>query len=396
MFKKKGEKKEYSPFFTKHTLWMASATLMGTVIGAGILGIPYVVAQSGLLLGIINLIIVGTALLILHLCLGEITLRTKKIHQLAGYIEKYLGKKGKYFMICSMVVGIYGALIAYLIGEGDIFRTIFGGNPAVYTIIFFAIVSMILYQGIKATGRTEMLVIVIMILIVLLIGIFSIKNINTAHFTGFHWTKIAYPYGVILFAFVGTAAIPELREELQKKKKEMKKAILVGSITPIIIYLLFTIIALGIIGPANFNSLQPDERIATIALRIYAGNYLSIAANIFAALAMFTSFLGLGLALKEMYEYDLKLKKTTAFLLTIIPPLIIALSGMAQFIEIIGFTGAVAGGIDGILILSAYWKAKKYGDRKPEYSISIGRTITFILIVMFLLGIIYQLWQTAF
>lgn len=396
MFKKVGIQKEYNKFFTKHKLWMASATLMGTIIGAGVLGIPYVVAQSGILLGIINILGVGLALLILHLCLGEITLRTKKLHQLTGYIEKYLGRKGKYFMIFSMTVGIYGALIAYIIGEGEILKMIFGGSTIIYSLIFFAIATYVIYKGVKTTGRTDMILITLMILIIAVIGILSFDKIDPTNLTGIHWANIFLPYGVILFAFVGTAAVPELREELEQNKKQMKKAIILGSIIPITIYIIFALIVVGIIGLNNFNALPPNERIATIALGIFADPRLLIAANIFAALAMFTSFIGLGLALKGMYEIDLKFHKTAALIFTVIPPLIIALTGMAHFIAVLDFTGAIAGGVDGILIMIAFWAAKKHGDRKPEYTINIGKITTAVLILMFGLGIVYQLWTTFF
>jgi tyrosine-specific transport protein len=396
MLQKRGQKKEHKDFFSRNKLWMASATLMGTVIGAGVLGIPYVIAQSGLLLGIINLLVVGAAQLILHLCLGEITLRTKGLHQLSGYMEKYLGKLGKHFMAFSMIVGIYGAMTAYIIGEGEIIKTIFGGNPIIYSLIFFAIVSFIIFAGLKATGRAEMVVTGLMILVVLAIGIFSFKNINVNYFSGIHWQSIFLPYGVILFAFVGTAAIPELREQLIKEKKKMKKAIFLGSLIPIAIYLIFALIVVGLIGLTNFNTLAPNDRIATIALSIFTNQGLGLAANIFAGFAMFTSFLGLGLALRQMYEYDYHIKKIWSFFITIIPPIIIAFSGLANFIGILAFSGAIAGGVDGILIMLAYWKAKRHGQRKPEYTIRIGKVVTALLILMFSLGIIYQLWQTFF
>lgn len=396
MLKKRGQKKEYIGFFSRNKLWMASATLMGTVIGAGVLGIPYVIAQSGLTLGIINLLVVGFALLVLHLCLGEISLRTKGFHQLSGYMEKYLGKIGKHFMAFSMMVGIYGAMTAYIIGEGEILKTIFGGHPLIYSLAFFILVSVIIYSGLKATGRAEMIVTALMILVVIAIGIFSFDKINIDYFSGFYWANMFLPYGVILFAFVGTAAIPELREELHKEEYQMKKAIFIGSAIPIVIYLIFAVVVIGLVGLGNFNTLAANDRIATIALSIFANPYLGLAANIFAVFAMFTSFLGLGLALYQMYEYDYHFKKIWAYALTIIPPVIIAISGLTNFIAVIGFTGAIAGGVDGILIMIAYWKAKRFGQRKPEYTLKIGKIITALLILMFAGGIIYQLWQTFF
>jgi len=394
MFKRGRGKKEYKGFFKKHNLWVASATLMGTIVGAGVLGIPYAIAQSGLLIGIIHLLILGFTILILHLCIGEIALRTKGTHQLSGYMSKYLGKPGKYFMMISMIIGIYGALTAYILGEGEIFKIITGGNPFLYSLLFFLIASAILYHGIKATGRAELAVTALMIITIFIIGAFAYDKINFAYLTGTHVKNFFMPYGVILFAFVGTAAIPEIRAQLSKDRQKLKKAIIIGSIIPILLYLIFAIVVVGVVGLANFESLGPNERIATIALSLFSAPHIALFANIFAAFAMLTSFLGLGLALKEMYIYDCGINKTTAFFLTVSPPLVIALLGLTSFITVIAFAGAVAGGIDGILIMLAYWKAKKKGDRKPEYSIKISRTLTALLILMFAFGIIYQLFIT--
>ena len=106
-------------------LFSAVAVLMGAIIGAGVLGIPYVIAQSGFKIGLIHLIIIGIIMAILMLYLGEITLRTKKDHQLAGYAEKYLGKKGKIIMAAAFGFGIYASLTAYLIGEGESLAILF-------------------------------------------------------------------------------------------------------------------------------------------------------------------------------------------------------------------------------------------------------------------------------
>jgi amino acid permease len=148
MFKKRGRANEPNGFFAKHILWMATATLIGTIVGAGVLAIPYVVAQSGFLIGFIDIVIVSLAFLFLHLFMGEIVLRTKKQFQLTGYMDKYLGRWGKRLMAFSMIFGIYGALIAYIIGEGETLRSIIGvGSPLLYSVLFFIVMSFIITGG---------------------------------------------------------------------------------------------------------------------------------------------------------------------------------------------------------------------------------------------------------
>src|SRR3989338_3789267 len=116
----------------------AIATLVGTTIGAGVLGIPFVVAKAGILLGLIDIIIIGAAIMMVNLYLGEVVLRTKGKHQLTGYAQKYLGNKGKSIMALTMVFSIYGALTAYIIGVGEALASVF---PAVssseFSLMFF-------------------------------------------------------------------------------------------------------------------------------------------------------------------------------------------------------------------------------------------------------------------
>ncbi|MEW5896379.1 MAG: aromatic amino acid transport family protein [Nanoarchaeota archaeon] len=391
MLKKRGAPKQYTGFFAKHRLAIATATLMGTIIGAGVLAIPYVVAKSGFLLGLLMILFIGGAFVLLNLSTGEIVLRTKGQHQLTGYVGKYLGPWGKKLMTLSMSLGIYGALTAYLIGEGQVLKALFGGPSIIYSLLFFALVAVIVYRGVKATGKAELIIICLLFVVVFLIGIFSFRQINPANFTTFNPAHFFLPYGVILFAFVGTAAIPELQEELENEKKKMKTALIVGSLIPIVLYIIFTVVVIGLVGLDNFELLQPNERIATVALSAYAHPLLGFLANIFAAFSMLTTFLALGTALTEMYAYDYRLNRKLAFALVMVVPLIIALSGLATFIAILGFIGAVVGGLDGILIVLALWKAKKKGDRKPEYSMKYSHAYGALLVMLFVFGILYKI-----
>ena len=381
-------------FFRRHAVWMATATLMGTVIGAGVLAIPSVIAQSGFLVGAIDIIVIGLAMLLLNLSLGEIVLRTNGHHQLTGYMEKYLGPWGKRLMMFSMIFGIYGALIAYIIGEGETLRTLFGGNPLWYSLLFFVVISLVIYKGVKATGRTALVVISFSVTVIILLSIFAIFDINVTNLTSFYPARFLVPYGVILFAFLGTAAIPELREELIKEKQKLKKAIIIGSIVPIVIYLLFAAVVVGIVGLDGFTLLEPNQQIATVALSLYANPVIGILANVFAVLSMLTASLSLGLALREMYQYDYRLSPRAAFALTMILPFVLGISHLTTFIRVIDVTGAITGGVAGILIVLAYRKAQRTGERTPEYALHLPAGFYWLLLLLFSGGIVYQLLKT--
>jgi len=391
MFKKRGKKKDYKGFFSRNKFWIAVATLIGAIVGAGVLGIPYVIAKAGFLYGSILIVILGIVFLLLNLYVAEIVLRTKGKHQLTGYMEKYLGKKGKILMMISMIFGVYGALIAYLIGEGETIKAIFGGNALIYSLIFFVIVSIIIYRGVKATGRTELIIIALLFIVVILIGLFSLDKITLSNFSTFNPAYFFLPYGVILFAFLGNIAVPEVAEELEREKKKMKKAIIIGSLIPIVLYILFSVVVVGVVGLGNFELLGPNERIATIALSMYSNPILGILANVFAIFAMLTSFLALGIALVTMYNYDFKISKNTSFILTLAVPLVIVLFKLTNFLEVLGIAGAVSAGINCVLITIAFHKAKKKGDRKPEFTLNAPWIVSLVIVLVILIGVIGEL-----
>jgi tyrosine-specific transport protein len=369
MFKKEGFK--------------AVATLVGAVIGAGVLGIPYVVAQAGFLTGLLTIILLGTVVLLINLSVGEVVLRTKGNHQLTGYAERYLGKKGKFLFTVTMAVGIYGALLAYIIGVGEALNAIFNLNPFWLSLGFFVFASSLIYFGLKSVAKSELILtsaVITLILIISFVAFFSGK-MNIGNLSEFNLMNLFIPYGVILFAFIGAAAVPEVGEILKKDKKLMKKSLIIGSLIPLSMYVIF---ALGVVGVFG----RKVTEIATVGLGLEFGTLIVIFANLFAIFAMTTSFLALGLALRDMYDYDYGISKCTSWILACFVPLILFLFGFKNFINVIGTTGVLAGGVEGVLIVFLLWNAKKKGQRKPEYSLNLGKVLGIFMIAVFVLGII--------
>jgi tyrosine-specific transport protein len=359
--------------------WEAIATLVGTIIGAGILGIPYVVSQAGFWTGIANIVLLGVVVLVMYLYFGEVALRTKGNHQLTGYTQIYLGRLGKGLMAFSMIFGIYGAMIAYILGEGAAFSAIFGGNPWFYSIGFFVVASIIVYLGLKQVAKAELWLLPGMIAVVGLIAFFAFKFIDLSNFTAFNYMKFFLPYGVIFFAFLGAAAIPEMEQHLFRNEKALKKCIMIGIAIPMVVYLIFAIIITGVTGAGT-------TEIATVGMGAVIGEHMVLLGNIFAIVTMATSFLTLGLALKQMYY---KINKHLSWGITVCIPLLVAVSGITTFIKAIGISGIVAGGVEGVLIVLMIRKAKKLGNRKPEYKMHFNWFIGGCLIALFIAGAVF-------
>lgn len=365
-------------------IWAATFTLTGTIIGAGILGLPYVFAQSGLFVGLFWLLIIGVIMTFVNLSLGEITLRTRGRHQLSGYAEKYLGKWGKRAMFFAMIFGIYSALLAYLIGEGDSLSQLIPGNfpPIIFGIMFWLLMTLLLKGGLKELKKVETWGVVAIIAIVIGIFIWYIPSVNISNLTTVNQGNFLIPIGVVLFALLGFTSIPELREEIKGKEKYFKRAIIIGTAIPIVLYILFSTVFVGKLGSSV-------SEVATLSF-----GPLTIILGIF---TMLTSFFVLSFSLHDTLKYDMNISKKLNFTFTSLIPLILYILAeqfhVISFSLILGIGGTVSGGITGILILlmAKKAKAKTRNGKEPEIIIPINWPIIIFLSIVFIAGIILSI-----
>jgi len=367
-------------------LFSAAATLSGTIIGAGILGLPFVFSKAGFFHGLFWVILFGIVMYVTYLYLSEVYLRTNGHHQLPGLAEKYLGKKGKYIMLIAMTFGIYSSLTAYLIGEGQSLSILFLGSTEYsiyFTIAFWLLLSLLLEGGIERLKKIEFYGLIIISIIIIGIFLFYFNAIDFGHLTYTNPEHFFLPLGVTLFALLGFASIPEVRDELRGSEKLLKKAILIGVLIPVILYIIFAATFVGVLG-------RNVSEIATLSF-----GPLIVILGIF---TMLTSYFALSFSLKDVCRYDLKVHHTKTFLFTSVLPLLlfifISFIKWDNFIIIIGLAGVISGGITGILCLLMNYQAKITGKRKPEYEIPINIPIIIIMSLIFVLGVILQIYYT--
>ena len=363
--------------------WATAFTLSGTTIGAGILGLPYVFSKSGYLVGLAWLLFFGLIIIFVNLLLGEVTLRTKGIHQLTGYAEKYLGKTGKMFMLFAMLFGIYAAMLAYLIGEGESLSYLLTGTlkySLIFGIIFWFILTLLLKEGLKGLKKVETWGVLAVILLIMGIFLWFAPSINLNNLTIINQNNFFLPIGVVLFSMLGFTAIPELRREIQGQEKQLKKAIIIGSLIPIFLYILFSLTFVGVLG----NKVQEVASLSFGPIVIILGMF-----------TMFSSYFVHSFILKDMYHYDYRLSKPLVFTLVSLFPLllyiIVSLFNILGFVSVLGLGGIISGGMTGILILIINKRAKYMGKRKTEYKMPLNWLLIAFLIIIFITGLLLEL-----
>lgn len=365
----------------------AISVLIGTAIGAGIFGLPFVASKSGFIPTLILILILGFVTLILNLMYGEITLRTKNKSNIVGYCEKYLGYWGKKIATIITLFSLYSNILAYIILGGVFLNALFfsylGGNEFVYSMIMFLFISASIYFSLKLISFVEFFMVVLLFVAIFGVIFRSMNYVNINNLLNYDFSQSFLPFGIVLFSFGALSAIPELEHIMEKKQEKIKSAIIAGTVIPGIIYILFTAVVLGVSG-------SETSKEAFYGLSLFLESSIITLGLIFGILAIATSYLVIGTNLKEVFWYDYHLSERKSWALACFVPFIIFVLGMRDFITVIDVTGSIAGGFVGILVILSFYKSKKIGDIKPAYKIKIPKYLSAVMIFIFLLGIAYQ------
>ncbi len=359
------------------------ATLAGTTVGVGLFALPYIASRVGFLVILGYFLVLGVIVAVIHSNFGKLSIATPDFKRLPGFAKIHLGELGEKVALVSSILGLFGALLAYLIVGGTFLESLLSpilniqGN-LFYTLVYFFLGALSIFFGIKIIVQIEALGLILFFTVLIIIFIRAYPLINIEQFLlpteKLDVSTFFLPYGAVLFSLWGAALIPEVEEMLGKDKKLLSKIIPIATLIPIIIYVFFIYIILGITGNQTTES-------ALTGLRSYLGNGVVNLTLFLGVLTTFTSFIALGLTLRRIFWYDLKIGKNISWLITCFSPLIIFLLGLKSFITVISLGGGIMLGVDGILILLMYQKIK---EKKTWL-------LTLPLILIFVVGLVLEI-----
>ena len=115
----------------KSSILGASSNLVNSIVGAGIIGIPYALRMSGLWAGVLLLILVAVLTdKSLRLLIEQASFHPKlhhlPIHTFEDLASYPYGKFGSAFVLLNMFIMAYGAMVAYLLIIKDTIPTVLG------------------------------------------------------------------------------------------------------------------------------------------------------------------------------------------------------------------------------------------------------------------------------
>lgn len=361
----------------------ALALLVGTIIGVGVFALPFSFWEAGFLVGALELLVLAAAILSIHLMYGDVALSIAAPHQLPGYARHYLG--GAWAKLAAMVavVGLTGAMVAYIILGSAFLETLLQGIigssfSGIGFWLFLLLGAFIFFYDRFFAMGTESFLTFLLIVTLLALIFFGFSGGNFLNLIHVNLPSAALPYGVILFALAGASVIPRVRQVLPGRGEGLRGIIIAGTLIPAFLYLLFA--ASIISGSAPYVS-----RDSISGLLAPLGVEMVLLGSVVGVLAVITSFIGIGLTFKSVLVNDFKFPARAAWLASaFFPPALVAF-GVSDYIRIIGLVGTFMVGIESLLILKI-WRVL------PAHRIFRVRSsvVPYALLCVFLIGVAYE------
>lgn len=330
--------------------------MAGSCIGAGMLALPILTGLSGFFPSLTMLVLAWAGMTFTALLLVEVNGWFSGPVNLLSMAQKGLGKIGRETAWISYLFLFYALLVAYISASGSVFAAIFAAVFQIVipdwaaSIFFTAVFGWIIYLGtrpVDLVNRAFMVGLIAAYLGMIAIGLFSIHPDYLLH-----WAPNALfsslPVLVVSFGFHNL--IPSLTSYMKGDLRKVRLTILGGSLIVLAIYVVWSLLVLGVVPYAGPNGIldnynQGNE--ATIALRAVLGSsWIGGFAQAFAFFAIITSFLAQGLTLTHFLADGFgkhPSRETTRWiiLLVLFPPLLLALKYPKIFLQALGFAGGI-------------------------------------------------------
>ncbi|MFZ4673653.1 MAG: amino acid permease [Chlamydiia bacterium] len=314
--------------------WGGVSLVAGTCIGGGMLALPVETAQAGLIPSILGLFIAWGYMLLTGLLLAEATLWVKTPHpHMVSLSYKFLGHAGRYLSIFLVLFMGLGSLVAYTTAGAPLLGKVLnfflnGRVSAGLSICLFAgifgAVFLCKERWVSKLNHYLVLGMIATFLVIIGIGIRSFHNISFAS----NFSKIPLTFPLMLTTFSYQLMVPSLVELMQRDRKSLYRAIFLGSLIPLFVYLSYEIVVFGIVPLEGemglYHALENGLSSTAVLYHYTRSGFLAPFVETFAFLALITSFIGYGFGmvgfLRDLFSLQATLRNLFLVALAIVLP----------------------------------------------------------------------------
>ncbi|OED62281.1 tyrosine transporter [Vibrio tasmaniensis ZS-17] len=326
----------------------SSLIIAGTALGAGMLAIPMVLAQFGLLYGTLLMVLICFGTTYAALLLLEATIKAGGGLGLNSIARKTLGKQGQLITNGLLYALLICLLMAYILGAGDLLSKLlsnFGVDISATTsqITFTLLAGAVVASGTGVIDKLNRALFFVMLASLFATMVFlapSMTQENLMQVTSHDHVDLIKTSAILFTSFGFMVVIPTLVSyNHEATDKQLRNMVIVGSLIPLVCYLCWLFAVVGNLSEEQFRSFKnvSDLMAAFEAQSPWVGNVLST----FTGLALLTSFFGVAMSLfnqnKDMFNQNTAVTYCISFIL----PLAGSLLAADKFLQVLNYAGII-------------------------------------------------------
>ncbi len=326
----------------------SSLIIAGTALGAGMLAIPMVLAQFGLLYGTLLMVLICFGTTYAALLLLEATIKAGGGLGLNSIARKTLGKQGQLLTNGLLYALLICLLMAYILGAGDLLSKLlsnFGVELTASTsqVVFTLLAGAVVASGTGVIDKLNRALFFVMLASLFATMVFlapSMTQENLMQVTSHDHVDLIKTSAILFTSFGFMVVIPTLVSyNHEATDKQLRNMVIVGSLIPLVCYLCWLFAVVGNLSEEQFRSFKnvSDLMAAFEAQSPWVGNVLST----FTGLALLTSFFGVAMSLFNQNRDMFNQNTAVTYCISFILPLAGSLLAADKFLQVLNYAGII-------------------------------------------------------
>ena len=367
--------------------------IVGTCIGAGMLGLPMVTSQCGIVTSLLLVTVSWFFMLLGAFTIIELTYHYPDGTNFKLIANDCLGKFGQSVTWWAYILLLYSLLSAYMTGGASIITSILGlihlNIPNwLGIIIFLSILTPFVYSGTRSVDLLNRILLSTKIFFLLLGVGFILRSSHLSFQRIFERSGLWVALPVVTTAYTFHYIIPTIKSYLKVPKRQLQIVVILGSLIPLMIYLLWEFSIIGVFpldGPNSFASValhgnKVGDFLIALDNHVNSTTFSTISV-IFYNIAVTTSFLGTSISLLHFNEntYQLEDKKWISYLATFLIPFLLVAINPNLFLALLSYAGVFVAVL--FLIVPGFMYMRKFGRKDVSNKICF-MTISIIIILV--------------
>jgi len=371
----------------------------GCCIGAGMLGLPILSALGGFKPSIFLFILSWLFMSFTALLLLEVNLWFHDDISIVSMAERTLGPIGKIVGWGTFLFLFYSLMVAYISGSGQLITDFLMQTFTIYvpswlgSLVLILVFAFLIFLGTYVVDRFNRILMAGLIVTYILLVVLGGMHVNPELLNYQNWSIAPYAIPIMIVSFGFHNLIPSLTTYMQRDAKKMQKIILLGSAIPLLIYVVWEWVILGLIPVGEhetFQAVLDSGEMATNALKKAVGSsWIVDIAHYFAFFAIITSCLGVALSFVDFLADGLNIKKTCSgkcllLLLVFFPPWFFACLFPYVFLTALNYAGGFGAVIlFGLLPASMVWSGRYLSRIAQPHAFTVPGGKTALVAVIF-------------